>query len=263
MAAPIEAQARQGREKSCSALLGKSCARRAGWYLRATMNSLFGPTWQLMWRIGSTNNIGPCSCACRYRASPNVGSTRLSKAARPGFRASERFDRRFVTADGIEMAIRHFEEARQEVAEELGSFMSRLRRLAGYAFGMEGEDSRRSRVIWKFIAGILHEAVRRDIIRQNRRDWGDRDEWTIRFGRQTSTLHTICVVLCRRIARKARISARAPLHPDDDMVKPAHAVVVPDRDGEIWVRVANMHHATGRRHSSVENTWLHSTRTCR
>ena len=33
-----------------------------------------------------------------------------------------------------------------------------------------------------------------------------------------------------------------PLRPDDDMVKPAHAVVVPDRDGEIWVRVANMHH---------------------
>ena len=71
------------------------------------------------------------------------------------------------------MAIRHFEEARQEVAEELGSFMSRLRRLAGYAFGMEGEDSRRSRVIWKLIAGILREAVRHDIIRQNRRDSGE------------------------------------------------------------------------------------------
>ena len=73
---------------------------------------------------------------------------------------------RFVTADGIEMAIRHFEDARQEVGEELGSFLSRLRRLAGYAFRMEGEDSRRSRVIWKFITGILDEAVLRDIIRQ-------------------------------------------------------------------------------------------------
>ena len=31
---------------------------------------------------------------------------------------------------------------------------------------MEREDSRRSRVIWKFITGILDEAVRRDIIRQ-------------------------------------------------------------------------------------------------
>ena len=34
----------------------------------------------------------------------------------------------------------------------------------------------------------------------------------------------------------------APLHTDDAMVKPANAVVVPDLDGEIWVRVANLHH---------------------
>ena len=33
-----------------------------------------------------------------------------------------------------------------------------------------------------------------------------------------------------------------PLRPDDAMVKPAHAVVVPDRDDEIWVRVANVYH---------------------
>ena len=31
----------------------------------------------------------------------------------------ERFDKRFVTADGIEMAIRHFEDAHQEVDEDL------------------------------------------------------------------------------------------------------------------------------------------------
>ena len=43
----------------------------------------------------------------------------------------ERSDRRFDrSADGIEMAIQHFEEARQEVGEELVSFLSRLRRLA-------------------------------------------------------------------------------------------------------------------------------------
>ena len=79
----------------------------------------------------------------------------------------ERSDRRFDrSADGVKMAIRHFEETGQEVGDELGSFLSRLRRLAGYAVGMEEEDSHRSRVIWKFITGILDEAVRRDIIRQ-------------------------------------------------------------------------------------------------
>ena len=77
----------------------------------------------------------------------------------------ERFDKRFVTADGIEMAIRHFEDAHQEVSEDLGAFMSRLRRLAGYAFAIEGEDSRRSRVIWKFVTGLQDECVRRDVIR--------------------------------------------------------------------------------------------------
>ena len=63
------------------------------------------------------------------------------------------------------MAIRHFEDAPQEVSEDLGAFMSRLRRLAGYAFAMEGEDSRRSRVIWKFVTGLQDECVRRDVIR--------------------------------------------------------------------------------------------------
>ena len=77
----------------------------------------------------------------------------------------ERFDKCFVTADGIEMAIRHFEGAHQEVSEDLGAFMSRLRRLAGYAFAMEGEDYRRSRVIWKFVTGLHDECVRRDVIR--------------------------------------------------------------------------------------------------
>ena len=77
----------------------------------------------------------------------------------------EHFDKRFVTADGIEMAIRHFEDAHQEVSEDLGAFMSRLRRLAGYAFAMEGEDSRLSRVIWKFVTGLHDECVRRDVIR--------------------------------------------------------------------------------------------------
>ena len=33
-----------------------------------------------------------------------------------------------------------------------------------------------------------------------------------------------------------------PLRTDDALVKPANAVVVPDLDGEIWVRVANLHH---------------------
>ena len=77
----------------------------------------------------------------------------------------ERFDKRFVIADGIELAIRHFEDAHQEVGEDLGVFMSRLRRLSGYAFAMEGENSRRSRVIWKFVTGPQDECVWRDVIR--------------------------------------------------------------------------------------------------
>ena len=78
----------------------------------------------------------------------------------------ERFDRRFVTGDGIELAIRQFEEARQEDGEDIGPFMSRLRRLAGHAFGLEEEDSRRSRVVWKFVSGLKDDSVRRDVIRQ-------------------------------------------------------------------------------------------------
>ena len=213
MAAPIEAQARQGRETKLSRTFGEElCAAR--WLV-------FKSHYELVIRANVANNVENWLNQ-QYRAvqlrlqisgEPECWLNQAEQSGeawvQSGDAIVERFDRRFVTADGIEMAIRHFEEARQEVAEELGSFMSRLRRLAGYAFSMEGEDSRRSRVIWKFIAGILREAVRRDIIRQNRRDSGDRDEWTIRFGHQTSTLHTICVVLCRRIARKARLSARA------------------------------------------------------
>ena len=78
----------------------------------------------------------------------------------------DRFDRRFVTADGIELAIRRFEDTRQEAGEDLGPFMSRLRRLAGFAFIQENEDSRRSRIIWKFVSEIREESVRRDVIRQ-------------------------------------------------------------------------------------------------
>lgn len=170
MAAPIEAQARQGRETKLSRTFGEElCAAR--WLA-------FKSHYELVIRANVANNVENWLNQ-QYRAvqlrlqisgEPECWLNQAEQSGeawvQSGDAIVERFDRRFVTADGIEMAIRHFEEARQEVAEELGSFMSRLRRLAGYAFGMEGEDSRRSRVIWKFITGILDEAVRRDIIRQ-------------------------------------------------------------------------------------------------
>ena len=65
--------------------------------------------------------------------------------------------------------IRRFEDTirgRQDAGEDLGPFMSRLRRLAGFAFIQENEDSRRSRIIWKFVSEIREESVRRNVIRQ-------------------------------------------------------------------------------------------------
>ena len=170
MAAPIEVQARQGRETKLSRTFGDElCAAR--WLA-------FKSHYELVIRANVTNRVENWLDQ-RYRAvqlrlqisgEPECWLNQAEESGedwvQSGDAIVERFDRRFVTADGIEMAIRHFEDARQEVGEELGSFLSRLRRLAGYAFGMEGGDSRRSRVIWKFITGIQDEAVRRDIIRQ-------------------------------------------------------------------------------------------------
>ena len=51
------------------------------------------------------------------------------------------------------------------------------------------------------------------------------------------------------------------LRPEDTLVKPANAVVVPERDDEIWVRVATC--TTHQKHFGKENIWLPYTPMCK
>ena len=74
-------------------------------------------------------------------------------------------ERRFETADGKEQAIRRFEEAQQQPDEALSSYLFRLRQMADYAFAKEVPGTKRSRVLWRFIAGMNNDFARQEVLR--------------------------------------------------------------------------------------------------
>ena len=76
-----------------------------------------------------------------------------------------RLERRFETADGKEQAIRRFEEAQQQPDEALSSYLFRLRQMADYAFAKEVPETKRSRVLWCFIAGMNNDFARQEVLR--------------------------------------------------------------------------------------------------
>ena len=66
-----------------------------------------------------------------------------------------RLERRFETVDGKEQAIWRFEEAQQQPDEALSSYLFRFRQMADYAFAKKVSETKRSRVLWRFIAGMI------------------------------------------------------------------------------------------------------------
>ena len=78
----------------------------------------------------------------------------------------ERLERRYVTAEAIEVRIIRFEEAKQGEEESLADFLTRLQRLSGDAFAGESVDIRRKRVVWRFLDGLIDRDVRERLIRE-------------------------------------------------------------------------------------------------
>ena len=70
-----------------------------------------------------------------------------------------RMEKRFETGDGRGQAIRRFEGAQQQPEEVLGTYLFRLRQMAEYAFGIVVSETKRSRVLWRFIAGMNSDFI--------------------------------------------------------------------------------------------------------
>ena len=56
--------------------------------------------------------------------------------------------------------------AQQQPEEVLGTYLFRLRQMAEYAFGNELLETKRSRVLWRFIAGMNNDFIRQEVLRQ-------------------------------------------------------------------------------------------------
>ena len=67
--------------------------------------------------------------------------------------------------DGKEQAIQRFEEAQQQPDKALSSYLFRLRQMTDYAFAKEVPETKRSRVLWRFLAEMSTDFVRQEVLR--------------------------------------------------------------------------------------------------